>query len=221
MITKKIQFMDNISQESVDKMIPCFKPTFKNYKQGETILSYSDKQEQVCILLEGTAKLYFSDIEGDFGLLENYEAGDLFGDVFSLPLSGYEYTVTATSDCRVVFISYHHIIHPCCNACPHHSQLISNLFLMTTQKSQELSLHINILSQNTTRKKLLTYFQFVQAGCNAQIGQKFEIPMSLGSLSEYLCVERTAMMRELRQMKNDGILEGSRRTYKMLKSNLA
>ena len=213
---RKVRFLDNISKDSIDKMIPCFKPSFKNYNTGETILSYSDNPEQVAILLQGSAKLYFSDIEGDYGLLETYEAGDLFGDVFSLPLNGYEYTVTAITDCHVVFISYHHILHPCCHVCEHHSQLISNLFLMTTQRSQELSLHINILGQPTTRKKLLTYLQFIQAGSGAGEGEFFEIPMSLGSLSEYLCVERTAMMREIRKMNEDGVLESNRRQFKLL-----
>ncbi len=213
---RKVRFLDNISKDSIDKMIPCFKPSFKNYKAGETILTYSDNPEQVAILLQGSAKLYFSDIEGDYGLLETYEEGDLFGDVFSLPLNGYEYTVTAITDCHVVFISYHHILHPCCHVCEHHSQLISNLFLMTTQRSQELSLHINILGQPTTRKKLLTYLQFIQAGSGAGEGDFFEIPMSLGALSEYLCVERTAMMREIRKMNEDGILESNRRQFKLL-----
>ena len=213
---RKVRFLDNISKDAIDKMIPCFKPSFKNYKAGETILSYSDNPEQVAILLSGSAKLYFSDIEGDYGLLETYEAGDLFGDVFSLPLNGYEYTVTAMTDSHVVFISYHHILHPCCHVCEHHSQLISNLFLMTTQRSQELSLHINILGQPTTRKKLLTYLQFIQAGSGAGEGEFFEIPMSLGSLSEYLCVERTAMMREIRKMNEDGVLESNRRQFKLL-----
>lgn len=213
---KKVHFMDHISKESIDKMIPCFKPQFKDFKQGETIMAYSDCQEQVGVILEGSAKLYFSDIEGDYGLLETYHEGDLFGDVFSLPLTGYEYVVTAITDCKVVFISYHHIMHPCCNVCPHHSQLISNLFLMTTQKSQELSLHINILGQSTTRKKLLTYLQFVQSGSDVSEGESFEIPMSLGALSEYLCVERTAMMREIRKMNEDGILDSNRRTFRLL-----
>ena len=213
---RKVRFLDNISKDSIDKMIPCFKPSFKNYKAGETILSYSDNPEQVAILLSGSAKLYFSDIEGDYGLLETYEEGDLFGDVFSLPLNGYEYTVTAVTDCHVVFISYQHILHPCCHVCEHHSQLISNLFLMTTQRSQELSLHINILGQPTTRKKLLTYLQFIQAGSGVHEGESFEIPMSLGALSEYLCVERTAMMREIRKMNEDGILESNRRQFKLL-----
>ena len=213
---EKVRFLDNISKESIDKMIPCFKPVFKNFKQGETILTYSDNPEQVAILLQGSAKLYFSDIEGDYGLLETYEEGDLFGDVFSLPLSGYEYTVTATRDCYVVFISYHHILHPCCNVCTHHSQLINNLFLMTTQRSQELSLHINILGQPTTRKKVLTYLQFIQAGNKAAAGEAFEIPMSLGALAEYLAVERTAMMREIRKMNEDGILESNRRKFRLL-----
>ncbi len=213
---EKVRFLDNISAESIEKMLPCFKPVFKDFMAGETIISYSDNPEQVAILLQGSAKLYFSDIEGDYGLLETYDEGALFGDVFSLPLSGYEYTVTAVTDCHVVFISYHHILHPCCKTCDHHSQLINNLFLMTTQKSQELSLHINILGQSTTRKKLMAYLQFVQAGSGVKEGDAFEIPMSLGALSEYLCVERTAMMREIRKMNEEGIIESNRRQFRLL-----
>ncbi|MBQ9939608.1 MAG: hypothetical protein IJO96_08785 [Oscillospiraceae bacterium] len=40
--------------------------------------------------------------------------------------------------------------------------------------------------------------------------------MSLGSLSEYLCVERTAMMREIRKMNEEGIIESNRRQFKLL-----
>lgn len=154
---KKRYFTDNISRDALEKMILCFEPSHRLYQPGETILAYSDGLDHVGILLSGAAKLSYIAENGDSSLLENYREGDLFGEPFSLPLENYEYIVTAESRCHVVFIQFQHLITPCEKACQHHSQLISNLFVMTAQKSQELSLHINILSQPTTRKKLMTY----------------------------------------------------------------
>lgn len=210
---KKRDFNYNISSESIEKMIHCFDPTFKHYSAGETILAYSDTMEKISILLSGEAKLHYIDENGDISLLETYKEGDLFGEVFSFPLDNYEYLVTAETDCRVVFISYQHVVSPCEKVCPHHSQFISNLFVMTAQKSQELSLHISFLNLHSTRKKLLAYLRYAQSVYGTSSSGSFEIPMSLGSLAEYLCVERTAMMREIRLLKQDGLLDSSRRRF--------
>lgn len=210
---KKRYFTDDISQESLEKMILCFNPKYRTYHTGETILAYSDGLDQVGILLSGAARLSYIAENGDCRLLENYREGDLFGEAFSLPLDNYEYIVNAESQCRVVFIQYQHLVTPCEKACQHHSQLISNLFVMTAQKSQELSLHISILNQPTTRKKLLAYLRYIQSAEGVSEGEAFEIPFTLGDLAEYLAVDRSAMMRELRNMKKDGLIVSERRRF--------
>lgn len=210
---KKRYFTDNISQESLEKMILCFNPKYRAYHAGETILAYSDGLDQVGILLTGAARLSYIAENGDSSLLENYREGDLFGEAFSLPLDNYEYIVAAECPCRVVFIQYQHLVTPCEKACQHHSQLISNLFVMTAQKSQELSLHVSILNQPTTRKKLLAYLRYLQSAEGAADGEYFELPFSLGGLAEYLAVDRSAMMREIRSLKKDGLIVSERRRF--------
>ncbi len=210
---KKRYFADSISQDSLKKMTLCFNPQHRTYAPGETILAYSEELEHIGILLSGTAKLYYIAENGDSSLMENYRKGDLFGEPFSLPLENYEYIVTAESPCHVIFIQYQHLVTPCEKSCQHHSQLINNLFIMAAQKSQELSLHISILSQHTTRKKLLACLRYIQTASGAGPGESFEIPCSLGDLAEYLAVERTAMMREIRNLKKDGLIDSERRRF--------
>lgn len=207
---KKYFISDGISGDSVEKMLRCFKPSFKTYLSGETIMRYSDKIEQIGLLCHGSAQLYAISEEGDSSVLECYTEKDLFGELFYLPLDGLEYLVTANSKCEVVFISYSHIITPCENVCHHHTQLINNLFMMSAERSQSLSLHLNILNQPTIGKKLLAYLNCVQkeAGTNP-----FVIPISLSALAQYLCVDRSAMTREIRTMKNAGILKANRREF--------
>ncbi len=216
----------NISDESIRNMIPCFKPIRNKYSAGETILTYSDDDiKDVAILQKGSAHLELFNSEGTVALVENYYEGDIFGCIFSLPLDAFEYVVTAKTDCSVLFIDYNHIVTPCSNACPHHSQLISNLFIMAAQRSQELSLHISILGQPSIRSKLITYLKCIRSAEMKKRGEMlsgnvksivFTIPTSLTQLAEYLRVDRSAMMREIKAMKADGLLDSERRDFRLM-----
>ena len=214
---RKRRILDDISKEAKLLMTPCFNPWWKNYKAGETILSYdAGVPRNIAVLEKGAAKLQILNDSGDIFLLEHISEGDLFGELFSLPLESFEYLVTAESDCRVMYVDYEHIIKPCENLCNHHSQLISNLFMMAAQKSQELSLHISLMHQNTIRQKLMAYLSYVSSSTEKRSDGSFEIPISLVELAEYLSVDRSAMMREIKAMKNDGLISGNRREFIIL-----
>ena len=199
-------------------MLPCFKPQWKDYKAGKTIMSYhADIPKKVAVLEKGSAKLQILNEEGGIFLLEHINEGDIFGELFSLPLEAFEYIVTAETDCVVMYVDYDHIIKPCENLCNHHSQIISNMFVMAAQKSQELSLHLSFMHQSTIRKKLMSYLNYIASTRPKLKDGSFEIPISLGELSEYLGVDRSAMMREIKTMKDNGIIDGNRRRFIILK----
>jgi len=215
----KRNIFDRISKESMDMILPCFKPYWKNYSTGETILTYdSSAPRRVEVLERGSAKLQILNEDGDIFLIERINEGDVFGEPFALPLNSFAYMVTAETDCRVLFLDYEHIIKPCKNLCEHHSQIISNLFIMAAQKSQGLSLHISFLHQNSIRQKVLAYLNYASSISPKTSDGYFTIPMSLVDLSEYLNVDRSAMMREIKAMKSDGLIDGNRREFRLIES---
>lgn len=208
---------DHVSDDSMAMVLPCFKPYRRDYKAGATILTYdSGTPREVQIIERGSAKLQILNEHGDVFLIERIMEGDVFGELFALPIDKFAYIVTAETDCRVLFLDYDHIIRPCKNLCEHHSQIISNLFIMAAQKSQGLSLHISLLNQNSTRQKLIAYLSYANSVCDKNPDGTFTIPMTLVELSEYLNVDRSAMMRELKSMKDDGIVESNRREFRLL-----
>lgn len=212
---KRRQLLDNISMEALEKMVPCFRPVVRRYKKDEEILTYSGEEDKqrIAVLRQGRARLEVLDIEGNMFRLESFESGDVFGELFTLPINSNEYIVTAEENCHVIYLDYTHVITPCEHICPFHTQLISNLFIMTAQKTQELSFHLSVLHQHSIREKLLCYLRYVRVASEAQVGDTFELPMTLSKLADYLCVDRSAMMREMKSMKNDGILSSNQRTF--------
>lgn len=208
-----VTIFDQISPSDLSRMLHCFEAQKMTFHKGETIMTYTDELEKIGIILSGKAHLYTIDYDGNFLLLEYFETDGLFGELFTLPLASLEYIVEADSDCEVLFIQYSRIIQPCSNTCHHHTQLIDNLFHLSTRKAQRLSLRINLLGAKSTRQKLLGYLTYMQ---NKTRSNTFTIEMSLTELAEYLCVDRSSMMRELKALKKEGVLESKGKEFTML-----
>lgn len=208
-----VELFKDISCTSIDSMISCFNPEARNFKKGNTILIFDTEIKSLCVLLSGKAHLYCVDVDGEYTLLENYLPNDIFGEVFTLPYSGLGYVAEADTDCSVMFIKMSSIYGRCSKACSHHTKINANLFNLSAKKTQMLSLRINMISKKTVRQKILSYFEYLEEKNHSR---NFEIELSLSQLASFLCVDRTSLMRELRLMREDGIIASSGRKVTML-----
>lgn len=203
----------DISQDSIDAMIACFKPETRSFRRRETITVYSSELTNLCVLLRGNAHLYCMDSDGESVLLENYEANDIFGEMFAMPYGELGYAVEADSDCEVMFIRFSCIYRRCPRACAHHSQLTRNLFELSAKKAQSLAMRINMISKRSLRRKLTAYFDYLREKTGSS---SFEVETSLSQLAGFLCADRTSMMRELKNMCDEGLIERRGRRITLL-----
>ena len=74
-------------------------------------------------------------------------------------------------------------------------------------------LRINMISKKTVRQKLISYFEYLAEKTGST---SFETELSLSQLANYLCVDRTSLMRELRLMREEGLISSSGRKINML-----
>lgn len=208
------ELFQGIDKRGIEAIMNCFKPETLSFKKGETIIVYSSELEHLCVLLSGRAHLYCMDSEGEYTLLENYGPDDIFGEVFAMPYGALGYAVEADCDCTVMFIRFSCIYGRCPRACQHHTRLTRNLFELSARKAQTLAVRISMISKKSLRKKLMAYFEYLSEEAGSRC---FETPMSLSQLSSYLCVDRTGMMRELKNMCADGLIRRQGRKITLLK----
>ena len=71
-------------------------------------------------------------------------------------------------------------------------------------KITELNTRIELLTQRNTRDKILMYFSLIST---RKQKKSFELPLSLTDLADYLNVNRSAMMRELKLLKEEGLVD--------------
>lgn len=193
---------DEIENNDVKKMLTCFNARTINYKKDVMILSNISTSDQVGIIEEGSAVIIRYNYNGSRTIMEKLNKGDIFGSFSSAATE--ELYVIALEDTDVILFPYNKLINRCKKNCEYHNKVIDNMVQILSNKLQEKNERIEILTKKTIRDKLLTYFNIIS---KKQITKNFTLPFSLTDLADYLSMDRSAMMREIKNLKEEGLIE--------------
>ena len=91
-------------------------------------------------------------------------------------------------------------------ACPHKAQVTANLLREMGRSALFLNQKMRILAQNRLRNRIKLYLQMLPV----KPGGELHLDMGRGELADYLCVDRSALSRELGRMQKEGILRANR-----------
>ena len=197
----ELTIFKNISLMDIECMLKCFGAKKLVYKKERTIISNIINTKTVGVILNGTANMVRYDYNGNRTIIEKLERDSVFGEVFSY--LGNDISVIATSDCEVLFIDYQHIINRCKKNCPRHTMLTDNVLQLLSKKIIQLNGRLEVLSKRTIRDKLLSYFNLLVKG---KATRSFHLPFTYTELADYLSVDRSAMMREIKNLKEEGFI---------------
>ena len=181
----------------------CFLGEIKEFQENEIITTFLIRRNQFCILLDGEAQLLTYDKEGNKKIIYCYKKNDLFGEALFKIYIDRELFVLAKKKCSVLFFPYD-TIENCNKHCLFHLELLRNLPDLILNGIAEQNFRMLLLSHKSVRDKLLTYFQNL---ARENSSKNIEIPFSLTDLADYLMIERTAMMRELKRLKDENIIK--------------
>lgn len=199
----KVKIFDNIAEDELEKMMECFHAKHKKFASASNLMGHRSADLRLGVLLSGEADLIRYDYEGYRNIMEHLTAGDVFGDYVNAVVGADELAVVSDKKCEVLFIDYRHVIKRCPNACSYHSTLVHNLLQIMTEKVYDLRAHLGVLSQRSLRTKLLTYFRMLAKQRDAET---FTLPFTLADLADYLYIDRSAMLREMKKLREEGLI---------------
>lgn len=182
----------------------CHRVQKKSFAKNEVITSYIKKRNQFCILTSGNADLVRYDLNGNRTIVEHFSKNDVFGEVFYTITTNNELLVEAREKCEVLFYGYNDIHTKCRNTCKFHQELAEDLPELILSKVTDLNMRIELLTKRSIRDKLIGYFTMLST---RNLSKSFSLPFSLTDLADYLSVDRSAMMRELKLLKEEGFIE--------------
>ena len=192
---------ENISNINKVKLLKRLKSHTVNYKKGTAILELIDDKDEIGIIVNGHINIIKNNYNGSTSLIEELYENDVFSSSSIYIDTGYE--IVAKEDVKIIIFNLNELINYEEND-KIYNQFIKNLFIILNEKINEKNERIEILTKKTIRNKLLEYFNMM----SKKTGSKFiYLPFNFINLADYLAIDRSAMSREMKCLKDEGFIE--------------
>ena len=193
---------DNISPKNRKKLLWSLEAHIMEFKPETNIVSIFPNDKILGVIEEGIIEVSRTDYNGNKTVIETLEENDIIGSALA-PIKNGEFDVVVKETAKVIVFDYDFIVSFNENTKSYYNQFIKNLFIIITEKLNEKNERIDILTRRTIRNKLLEYFKTEYKKHGSRI---IYLPFSFSDLANYLAVDRYAMTREIKALKDDGII---------------
>lgn len=210
----KSPLFDGIRPEDRNAVLGCIGYHIGTYKRGDIVAFEAENIKHIGILLSGSVDMIKEDLWGNKTMLVRSHKDEMFGETFACGEDNQSVvTFLVSEDAKILFMPFDRAMHSCTMACAFHQKLIQNMVHIIANKNRDLMRKVEVVTKRSIREKLLTYLS-IQA--QTQESRYVEIPLGRGELAEYLCVDRSALTRELAKMKEDGLIDYHRNCFRLL-----
>ena len=120
--------------------------------------------------------------------------------------------VMAVSECVILFLDFRVLYEPHAE-CRHQAVLAGNLVRILSGKNVFLNQKVRILSRKGLRGRITGYLHTLTPDDAGTV----TLPFSKTALAEFLCVNRTALSRELARMCSEGVISMNGRRIALLR----
>lgn len=203
----------NISEKEMLKLKKILRASSQKFKKNVNVLSNVNRDDFIALVDYGSIELIYTDYEGNKTVIEELETGEFFGTLTS-SVKNEGISCITKEDTEITFIEYDQITNDEIIKNDFYIIFIKNIIKILTEQLNTRNTRIELLTKRTTRDKLLSYFKYIdkKTGDGSKI---IRIPLSYTELANYLSVDRSAMTRELKYLKEEGFIEQINKKIKL------
>lgn len=195
---------ENISLKNKEKLFKIFRASTVKFTKGINIIDYMDRTNSIGIIDTGSIDIIQTDYDGNETLIDELKENDIFGStIYSIVLSD-ECSIITKDNTNVTFIDYREIENAEFIKSEFYITFVQNLLAIIFEQMSIKNKRIDILTKKTIRNKLLTYFKQLS---KEQGSKSITLPFSLSHLARFISVDRSAMIRELKYLKEEGMID--------------
>lgn len=202
-----------MTQQEAEQLLHCVGGGVLHYEKN-TVLWHPGQQVDACaVVLSGVLRAETVTAGGTRAVTSWHRPGALVGDILmASPDRGSPVYVIAAEQAGVLLLPFSKVMGGCSRCCPSHAQLRENLIQEIAQKYWAMRQRAEYLSISSLRERIFACLTDRAAG-----GDTVSLGMTREEMADFLCVNRSALSRELSRMKRDGIIDFYRDTFRILK----
>ena len=207
-----IKPFENISKNNIDKLLKMLKAHTIIFNKDSIISKSFIDQKTIGIITKGYIQVIRNSYDGNDIVVEEYEENDIIASSISYVESS-EYQLLSKEDTFIILFDEDTLMNNEDTSKTYFNQFIKNLFLILNEKNKIKNERLQIITKKSIRDKLLEYFHINRKKTGSN---NIYLPYNYTALADYLGVNRSALMRELKNLKDEGFIESKGHKIKLL-----
>lgn len=201
---KKCLLFQEMSMEQMKEIINSIGLYKKSYGKGQMIFQEGDVVENIGIILQGECGIIKLYPDGKEHFLQKLNEGYLTSiEIVCTSSKISPYSIVCLEETTMYFFSYEKIEQA--GFMNEEIRLKLQKIILQWIASENIKKYykINILSANSLRERILLYLQLQRRKAGKDT---FTIPFDRAQFANYLCVNRSALSKELGKMQREGVI---------------
>lgn len=201
---RNVQLFQGLTAAETEKFITSTGTKIKAYKRGARILEAFARNSNIGVLINGEARVLAMDWLGNESVGHALYPGAMFGTTSAiLSEDAVGTSIELITDAQVMWIPYRALLIAGPKLGRIHGVVMKNLLEAFSLKNVLMMQKIELLSQRTLRERIILYL--IQQERRQQ-SEKIRLPRRVQFAKELEC-NRSALTREITQMKAEGLIE--------------
>lgn len=210
-ILEKTQLFKGMEIDETTRLLSELDSEVKSFNKGETILETGEINRKIALIIDGIIHITKLDYYGNLNIIAVVKPGELFGESYALS-DNEKLGVSAVSETesRILFIDVEKFNDERITELSYFKIFYMNLMHILANKNIQMSKKLDHLTKRSIREKIISYLSQVSIEKGSS---NFEIPLNRQQMADYLCIDRSALSRELMSLKSDNYIDYHKNTF--------
>ncbi len=193
---------DNINNKNKIKLLELLEARVLDLNKGVSLTKRYKNSNIIGVVEKGSIEITKIDLDGNTNIIDEIYENDVF--VINEKVREDDNIIVKEDNTKVIIFDYDYILLNLNNDKDYFNQFIKNMYVIMNEKIKERNKRIWILTKKSIREKILAYLnlEFNKTG-----SKNIYLPFYLKDLASYLAVDRCAMSRELKNLKDEGFID--------------
>jgi|SRR5665647_81965 len=184
----------------------------RHYVKGKTVYHQQDTCTSLDVVLSGNLAAYSLSENGSGNIMFEFQKASIIGaNLLFSEKSSYPLSIYCVTACDLLHLSREAVLEFL-----HDYHFVMQYIESLSSNSFGMNRKITMLSQKTLRENLMDFLKqqsVLQGSC------KITLPFSKKELADYLGVQRPSLFRELKKLKDEGIIEIDHRIFHLINAH--
>lgn len=212
-IIESSELFRNMGSEEINRAMEIFDAEIRTYTKGEFLHNPHSELRKFGLVISGIVQVCIDDIDGNRIIMAEVTPGKTFGESLCfLGIKDSPVFIYSSEPSEILWLSVRILFNS--DSDEFGAELRKRFTAMLAARTLAMNDRIQVLSKIKLRDKLITYFNQKSEAAGSLT---FQIPVNRDDLASYIGTNRSALSRELSQMKKDGLIDFYKNTFRIMK----